>query len=182
MKEMKPIEPVEIIKLPKWAAGSHRALMKQTLFIPDFPLCQFPRQSTSPFSKELDDWHFVYMTNRTQGRYTYLFEKEPEPKEVRKFPIQMGYSSLWVLKKTKFFGGAGKETLLFRDGIAKPAEEQRIAQGDFVVLQDPLMKTSSGDVVLAGTEAESMAFARQGVGEFRCSLLVAQLIHNENWH
>lgn len=156
--------------------------MEQAIFIRGFPLCVFPHNTATPFAKEFDGWHFVYMTNRSLGRYTYVFEKEPTAEEVMRFPIQMGYTQLWVLKKTCFIRGTGCETLLFRDRIAKPPEIRRIAQGNFVVLQDPLMKTTYHDVVFAGIEADSMAFARQAVDDFRCSLLVAQLVHDEYWH
>jgi len=163
MEKMTTTEPVEIIRLPEWAAGSHRALVKHAVFIPGFPLYRFPRVAATPFAKELDGWYFV-------------------PKEIRKFPIEMGYTALWVLRKTTFFLGAGDKTLLFRDRIANPPEGQRISAGDFVVLQDPLLKTTHHDVVFAGTKADSVKFAQQAVSEFRCSLLVAELIYDENWH
>lgn len=181
MKKMTTTEPVEIIRLPEWAAGSHRALVTHAVFIPGFPLYRSPREAATPFAKELDGWHFVYMTNRTR-RYTYLFKEEPTPKEIRKFPIEIGYTGLWVLRKTTFFRGPGDKTLLFRDRIAKPPEGKRISAGDFVVLQDPFLKTTNHDVVFAGTKADSVEFAQQAVSMFRCSLLVAELIHDAYWH
>lgn len=175
-------EPIEVLKLPEWAAFSHRMLVANAIFIQEFPLCRFPRTGTTPFGWELDGWHFVYMTNRPKGRYTYLFEKEPTPREVQKFPIGIGYTALWVLRKTTFFPGAGDKTFLFRDRIAKPPEGQMISKGDFVVLQDPLMKTTNHDVVFAGPKADCLRFAQSAVAEFRCSLLVAELILSEHWH
>ena len=74
---MQKTEAVDVMHLPAWAAGSYRAFVEQAIFIRGFPLCVFPHNTATPFAKEFDGWHFVYMTNRSQGRYTYVFEKEP---------------------------------------------------------------------------------------------------------
>ena len=46
---------------------------------------------------ENDRW-FIYMTNRFEGRWSYLMAEDDIRKDFREF-IPMGYSQLWLLKK-----------------------------------------------------------------------------------
>jgi hypothetical protein len=177
---MNSTNPVETIALPGWAAASHSRMATQVIFYDQIPLCQFPHNRQTPYSKELPGWYFIYMTNRMQGRYSYLFEKLPTKKELWDLPISMGYTNLWVLKKLTYL--SGDKNLLFKDNIITRPKEESVAPGDFIVFQDPLMKTTYHDAVFRGDESMCTKFATDAVKEFRCSLIIAELIYDEYWH
>ena len=120
------------------------------------------------------------MTNRSIGRYSYLFEREPTRREAYDFPIQVGYTALCVLKKARFYPAAENIAQLFLGRIAVPAD--RLTPGNFIVLQDPFTKAGCHDVIFEGSEVECMNFAEQTVAKFRCSTLVAKVLFVEDWH
>jgi hypothetical protein len=179
---MKEYSPIEVVDLPEWAAQSHRTFAEQYVFIQQFPAYVFPAVPPfriSPYSIDKDGWYFVYMGNRTQDRYTYLFEKRPEVEEILHYPIQIGYTNLYVLRKHKYFPGS--PTLLFKENVRKLSKG---SPGDYLVLQDPLMKCDQSyhDILFTGSVEECQEMAAALSSKSRCALVVAELVRNEFWH
>ena len=150
--------------------------------------------SETPFDQtghcKNDRW-FTYMTNRFEGRWSYLMAEKDTRKDFREF-ISMGYSQLWLLKKIY--------TSVLPDGSSAPDEKGRkhtfnpsypknLKRNDwpgrlYVIFREPIaVKYPHGDVIGYRVNKETaIRRADQYASNYQRRAVVGLMALDTAWH
>jgi hypothetical protein len=131
---------------------------------------------------------FIYMTNRYEGRWSYLlppgFEREHDPAD----HIAMGYTQLWIMEKLT----ALAPELHVREPreahrLRFPSFEEGVAREEWTnlvhVLKEPASTVQANDHLGARRNlGDALRFARAAADQLHCRVVVARLREDWTWH
>ncbi|MBK7146030.1 MAG: hypothetical protein IPH76_12815 [Xanthomonadales bacterium] len=162
-----------------------------SIYLEDYPGALQPRRTPfddagEPSVPEV----FIYMTNRYEGRWSYLmplgFEREHDPIN----HIGMGYTQLWILQKLRAVHprpGAQKK-LRKAHVLQLPSFEDGVQRDDFIalfhVLREPGGHPSEHNDHIGGRRklADAIEFAQVHADHAQRRVVVAKLVHDWTWH
>ncbi len=160
-----------------------------SLYLEQFPgALQPPRTPFAELGEPAEPCVFIYMTNRYEGRWSYLlppgFEQVHDPAD----HIGMGYTQLWIMEKLTTLapdvhGTAAREAHRlrfpdFEDGVAREEWTSLVH-----VLKEPASSIQLNDHLGARRHlGDALRFARRAADQLGCRVVVARLIEDWTWH
>ncbi|UXI70154.1 hypothetical protein [Tahibacter amnicola] len=158
------------------------------VYLEQFPGALEPRRT--PFDEPGEPvvpCAFIYLTNRYEGRWSYLmpvgFEKVHDPID----HVAMGYTQLWIMQKMQGIHPGGGSS---RSRASKPipAFDEGIERSDYVdlfhILREPGAGAMQHNDHLGGRRRyrDAVETARQHAQREHCRVVVAKLLHDWTWH
>lgn len=161
------------------------------IFLDSFPGALEPRRT--PFDEAgapTEPVVFIYMTNRSEGRWSHLmapgFEQVHDPIN----HISMGYTQLWIMLKLEaiYPDGVRRRKLRAAHVPEAPSFERGVTRDDYMALFHVLREPGAGPhghndhIGARRTLHDAIEFARVYADFHRCRTVVAKLVHDWQWH
>jgi len=138
-----------------------------------------------------DDRWFIYMTNRSTGRWSYLIAEADTRKDFREF-IQMGYTQLWLFKKiyaSELPVGSSAPDEKGRNRTFNPSYPKNLERNDwpgrlYVIFREPIaVKYPHGDVIGYRINKETaIRRADQYASNYQRRAIVGLMALDTAWH
>lgn len=159
------------------------------VYLDEYPGALEPRRT--PFDDigaATSDSVFIYMTNRYEGRWSYLmpfgFERDHDPINY----IGMGYTQLWIMQKLHAFQpDPSARRARKAHQLSFPNFEDGVVRDDYLqlfhLLREPCSTVQINDH-LGGMRQlpQALSLAQAAANQLRCRVLVAKLVHDWTWH
>lgn len=159
-----------------------------SIYLEDYPGALEPRRT--PFAEvgePLEPSVFIYMTNRYEGRWSYLmppgFERRFDPAS----RIPMGYTQLWIMEKIVALAPEPGKRIRRAHELQFPNFEAGVVRDDFLslfhVLREPVSTTSHNDHIGGRRRLQdARSFAKRAANQLGLRVVVAKLIEDWTWH
>ncbi len=133
----------------------------------------------TPFNNDLNG-DFLYLTNRKIERYSLLFDNLNETEVYKNCNFMMGYTSLLVCEKIKYFENS---KIKFSRLIERSSSENDLT-GKYCIFQNPLNKLfeyGHNDIVGVYSDYET-AQSYCNTLSYETPVLLAKIKAHMNWH
>lgn len=161
-----------------------------SIYLEDYPgALQPPRTPFDDLGEPASPCCFIYMTNRYEGRWSYLmpigFEREHDPAG----RIGMGYTQLWIMQKLLAVAPAEhRKPRRQAHQLQFPDFEKGVGRDDYLQLTHVLRQPGANPHVLIDylggrrRQPDAVRFAHESANQLGVRVVVARLLHDWTWH
>lgn len=132
----------------------------------------------SPFNNKGQKGYFIYLTNRTFERYSYLYSSLESIEVFNDCILPMGYTNIWLCKTLEYID-SGNFIVLEEIPVLENCNSY-----EFVVFKDPTKTNYKANDILGGfsTIEEAREFSLLLKQKYNLSTLITKKEESITWH